>query len=236
MGSFSSNTIAELGIWYLVFVFSTTCHEAAHAWAAHRGGDPTAYAGGHVSLDPLPHIRRSPGGMVVIPILSFLFYGWMLGWASVPLNPEWARRYPGRSSLMALAGPTANLLLAVAAFGIIQALFAAQVLVPNFQTESVFDLLAVPGGDTRSPLGAIARALSILLMLNVLLGLFNLIPMPPLDGAAVLEGASPRLAGGLYARLREVPMASILGLLVAWRLFDYVSTPVMRFMVRLMFG
>jgi Zn-dependent protease len=137
---------------------------------------------------------------------------------------------------MALAGPTANLLLAVAAFGIIQALFAAQVLVPNFQTESVFDLLAVPGGDTRSPLGAIARALSILLMLNVLLGLFNLIPMPPLDGAAVLEGASPRLAGGLYARLREVPMASILGLLVAWRLFDYVSTPVMRFMVRLMFG
>ena len=235
MGSLNTN-FAELAIWYLVFVFSTTCHEAAHAWAAHRGGDPTAYAGGHVSLDPLPHIRRSPGGMVIIPILSFLFYGWMIGWASVPLNPEWARRYPGRSSLVALAGPSANLLLALAAFGVIQALLASNLIVPNFQTDSAFDLLTVPGGDTRSPLGAVARALSIMLMLNVLLGLFNLIPFPPLDGAAVLEGASPRVAGSLYARLREVPMAELLGLLVAWRLFDYVSMPVLRFMVGIMLG
>jgi Zn-dependent protease len=75
-----------------------------------------------------------------------------------------------------------------------------------------------------------------MLMLNVLLFLFNLIPMPPLDGAAVLEGASPKIAGSVYARLREVPMAEILGLLVAWRLFDYVSTPVLRFMVSLLFG
>jgi Zn-dependent protease len=184
----------------------------------------------------LPHIKRSPGGMVVIPILSFLFYGWMVGWASVPLNPEWARQHPRRSALMAHAGPSANLLLALLAFGVIQGLLSGSILVPNYQTESVFDLLTVPGGDTRSVLGAVARALSIMLMLNVLLFLFNLIPMPPLDGAAVLEGASPKVLGGLYARLREVPMAELLGLLVAWRLFDYVSTPVLRFMVSLLFG
>src|SRR5688572_31775898 len=122
MGSFSTNTLAELAIWYLVFVFSTTCHEAAHAWAAHRGGDPTAYADGHVSLDPLPHIRRSPMGMVVIPIISFLMGGWMIGWASVPLNPEWARQYPRRAALMSLAGPAANLTLALVAFGIMRGL------------------------------------------------------------------------------------------------------------------
>src|SRR5688572_28447957 len=79
--------LADLYIWYPVFVFSTTCHEAAHAWVAHRGGDHTAYADGLVSLDPLPHIRRSPMGMVVIPIIPFLMGGWMIGWASVPLNP-----------------------------------------------------------------------------------------------------------------------------------------------------
>lgn len=234
MGSFHANP-AELAVWYFVFVFSTTCHEAAHAWAAHRGGDPTAYAGGHVSLDPLPHIRRSPGGMVLIPILSYLFYGWMVGWASVPLNPEWARRYPGRSSLMALAGPTANLLLALLSFGIIHALLASHVLLPNFEG-TAFDLLAVPGGNTRSPLGAAARALSIMLMLNVLLFLFNLIPLAPLDGAAVLEGASPRIMGSVYQRLREVPMAELLGLLVAWRLFDYVSMPAITVVIHLLFG
>lgn len=97
--------IADLFIWYLVFVFSTTCHEAAHAFVAHRGGDPTAYAGGHVTLDPLPHIRRSPFGMVIVPIVSFLIDHWMIGWASVPVNPTWARAHPRRSALMALAGP-----------------------------------------------------------------------------------------------------------------------------------
>jgi Zn-dependent protease len=230
--AFTSGRFAEFAVWYLVFVFSTTCHEAAHAWAAHKGGDPTAYADGHVSLDPLPHIRRSPGGMVIIPILSFFFYDWMVGWASVPLNPEWARRYPGRSSLMALAGPTANLILALVAFGVIQVLLHTHVLALNFDG-SVFELLTVPG-STRTPLGALARALSIMLMLNVLLFLFNLIPFPPLDGAAVLEGASPRVAGGLYARLREVPMAEILGLIVAWRLFPMVSDPALSLVIRLL--
>jgi Zn-dependent protease len=231
--AFSSAKLTEFVVWYLVFVFSTTCHEAAHAWAAHKGGDPTAHADGHVSLDPLPHIRRSPGGMVIIPILSFFFYGWMVGWASVPLNPEWARRHPGRSSLMALAGPTANLLLALVSFGIIHVLLVTNVLVPNFEG-SIFDLLTVQG-STRTPLGAVARALSILLMLNVLLFLFNLIPLPPLDGASVLEGASPRILGNLYARMREVPMVEVLGLLVAWRLFPMVSDPALNLVVRLLF-
>lgn len=91
-------------IWYIVFLFSTTCHEAAHALAAKIGGDLTAFEGGQVTLNPIPHIRRSPFGMVVVPIISFLFGGWMIGWASAPYDPAWQRRYPRRSAWMALAG------------------------------------------------------------------------------------------------------------------------------------
>ena len=74
--------LADGLIYYAVFLFSTTLHEAAHAWAALRGGDPTAYHGGQVTLDPLPHIRREPVGMVVLPILSVIVSGWL--WPVLP--------------------------------------------------------------------------------------------------------------------------------------------------------
>ena len=81
-------------IYYIVFLFSTTLHEAAHAWAAKRGGDLTAYRGGQVSLDPLPHIRREPFGMVLLPLLSVAVSGWPFGYASAPYDPAWAQQHP----------------------------------------------------------------------------------------------------------------------------------------------
>lgn len=80
--------------WYIVFLFSTTVHEAAHALVALKLGDDTAHRGGQVTLDPTPHVRREPFGMVVVPLLSYFLGGWMVGWASAPYDPEWARRYP----------------------------------------------------------------------------------------------------------------------------------------------
>src|SRR3954463_10630624 len=137
--------LADLVIWYLVFVFSTTCHEAAHAFVAYRGGDPTAYAGGHVSLDPLPHIRRSPMGMVVIPVLTFLLNGSMIGWASVPVNPTWARAHPRRAALMALMGPLTNLSLALVAFFAMRGLLGAGIF--TRATEFSFsNLIVLPQG------------------------------------------------------------------------------------------
>ena len=97
--------------YYAVFLVSVTIHEAAHAWAALLGGDPTAYHGGQVSLDPRPHIRREPAGMLWIPLISALLTGWPMGFASAPYDPAWARRHPRRAAWMALAGPAANLLL-----------------------------------------------------------------------------------------------------------------------------
>jgi Zn-dependent protease len=227
--------LADLFIWYLVFVFSTTCHEAAHAFVAQRGGDPTAYVGGHVTLDPLPHIVRSPIGMVVVPVVSYLYNGWMMGWASVPVNREWGRAHPRRAALMAAAGPAANLLLAALAFVTIRGLIGAGVLARPLGPIGLSELAVLPQGmNASSPVGFGARFLSIMLGLNVILGLFNLVPLPPLDGASVVEGAAPRASAPFFKLLREVPGFELLGLLAAWSLSGYVLSPALGFVVRLL--
>src|SRR6185436_16732180 len=103
--------IADALTYFVVFLFSTTLHEAVHAWAAFRGGDPTAYHGGQVSLDPRPHIKREPFGMLILPLISSVTSGWPIGFASAPFDPTWALRHPRRAAWMALAGPGANLAL-----------------------------------------------------------------------------------------------------------------------------
>jgi Zn-dependent protease len=236
--------VANLAVWYLVFVFSTTCHEAAHAWVAYRGGDLTAYSLGHVTLDPSPHIRRSPFGMVIVPILSFMLpiltgdggHGWMIGWASVPVNRRWAVDHPRRAAVMSLAGPLANLLLAAVALVVMRLLVQEGVFVaPSGHGFDLDSLVTLPDGQgINTPLGAVARGLSVTLGLNVLLGLFNLIPLPPLDGASAVEGAAPRASAGIYRRLREIPAIEFLGLMIAWRYFPYVAVPALAFVVGLL--
>lgn len=229
-----AETIQGLLIWYLVFLFSTTFHEFAHAFLAYKGGDLTAYETGHVTLDPTPHIRRSPVGMVLVPIISYIQLGWMVGFASVPFNADWGRKNPTKQALMSLAGPTANLLLALFALGVMRILLSAH----------VFQYATVPGGihyveavgaGVRSPLGALATALSVMLKLNVVLCLFNLIPVPPLDGAGVLSGFFPATFGSLYAKLRQVPGAEFLGLIIAWQVFPYVAAPAFRVALGLLY-
>jgi Zn-dependent protease len=215
--------LAHLLVWYLVFVFSTTCHEYAHALVAFKGGDPTAYEGGQLSLDPTPHIRRSPLGMVFVPLLSYVYYHWMIGWASVPFDPRWGKHHPKWQALMSAAGPLANFsLAAVAVVSIRLAVASGLLAVPPTVT---FERLVVATGnpDTASVGSALAMALSIMANLNLMLGLFNLLPIPPLDGAGVLEGLGSRLVAPIYEKLREQPMVPLLGLLIAWYLFGYLA-------------
>jgi Zn-dependent protease len=215
-------------VWYLVFVVSTTAHEASHALAAYVGGDRTAYLGGQVSLNPLPHMKREPFGMVIMPLLGVFSYGWPIGWASTPYDPRWEQRYPRRAAWMAAAGPGANLLLALLALillrlGLATGIFAAPELVS-------FSRLVV--ADTFF-LEICGRLLSILLALNVILLLFNLIPFPPLDGAAVIQLILPEDVG---LRLRETLRSggfAIAGLLLAWYLFAQIVRPVWRLLLRL---
>jgi len=217
--------IPSLIAMYVLFVFSTTCHEAAHAFVARRGGDDTAYALGHVTLDPLPHIQRSPWGMVVAPLIGLYTMGWPLGWASVPYDPRWAQRYPLRSSLMSLAGPLANFSLALLSLAILRVLLETGVYhLIGTGVQSGFVVLN-DGVPSNSPLAALAFVLSKLVYLNLLLGAFNLIPFPPLDGAGVLEGLSPRGIGSLYARLREIPASQFIGWIAASQLLPYLYPP-----------
>jgi Zn-dependent protease len=215
-------------VWFLVFVFSTTCHEAAHAWMARRGGDETAYSLGHVTLDPLPHIRREPLGMVFIPILSFFLSrgGGMIGWASVPYDPAWGSRYPRRWAVMSLAGPMTNFLLALLAVCAIHGLTAAGVFQPLGQGGERALFVQLPAGhDFNSPLGALGYALSIMVHLNLLLGFFNLIPIPPLDGAAVVEGFGTPKIRAFYERFRQNPMLQLLGMVLVWTTFPSLVFP-----------
>jgi len=225
-----AETIQGLLVWYLVFLFSTTFHEFAHAFLAYKGGDLTAYETGHVTLDPSPHIRRSPMGMVVVPIISYLQLGWMVGFASVPFNADWGRKNPRRQALMSLAGPMANLILALLALGLIRALLAAHVFQYSSLVGSGHYVEVAGGGGARSPLSALAFALGVMLKLNVVLFLFNLLPLPPLDGAGVLAGLFPETIAPLYDRMRQVPAFEFLGLLLAWQVFPYVAAPAFQLM------
>lgn len=216
---------AVFGIWYIVFLFSTVAHEAAHGYAAHLGGDPTAYEHGQVTLDPLVHIKRSPWGMVLIPILTFVQMGWMMGWASTPYDSSWGKRHPRRQALMSLAGPAANFALALVGIIAIKILLSAQVF--EMPYEFRFTQLVREAGEPRagSLVNGLAIALSVLVNLNVLLGLFNLLPIPPLDGAGLFEGLFPKTLGRLYDQMREIPILQFVGLLVAWNIFPVLMAP-----------
>ncbi len=217
---------------YLVFLFSTTVHEAAHAWAALLGGDPTAYHGGQVSLDPRPHIRREPVGMLFIPLASVLLSGWPMGFASAPYDPDWARRHPRRAAWMALAGPASNLLLAALAFLALKAGAAGGVFWAPDRVS--FDHLASASSETSWP--SAAFLLSMLLSLNLVLAVLNLFPFPPLDGSAAVMLLLTRRATARYQEfLWSNRGLAFLGILLAWQLFDHVFGPVFLLTVNLLY-
>ncbi len=218
--------------YYVIFLFSTTLHEAAHAWAAMRGGDLTAYHGGQVSLDPLPHIRREPFGMVVLPLLSVMVSGWPFGFASAPYDPRWALAHPRRAALMSLAGPAANLLLVVIAGIGLRAGEAAGVFMAPGQV-SFGQLADAPGGGIWA---AVAFFLGALFSLNLVLFAFNLIPLPPLDGSGALPLLMSREQSAAYQQfLWSNPMLVWVGMIIAWQLFDVIFGPIFTGAVNLLY-
>jgi Zn-dependent protease len=218
-----ANTLAFGLLWFLAFLFSTTCHEAAHAWAAKRGGDLTAYALGQVSLDPTPHIRREPVGMVVMPWLSYYFGGWMMGWASAPYDAYWARRHPRRAAWMALAGPAANFTLVLASVALMHAGIASGM----FKLTGRLRFDAMVQAAASGPAEGLAAFLSVMFSLNLLLGAFNLLPVPPLDGFGVLGLLLPEQATLKLMDFRDtLGSLTFIGLLVAWRMFDMIFVTV----------
>jgi Zn-dependent protease len=220
---------------YLVFVAAVTCHEAAHAWAAKRGGDLTAYRGGQVSLDPIPHMKREPFGMVLLPLITVSTLGWPLGYASTPYDPAWAHRFPRRAAWMALAGPAANFgLVLVAALmihvGIGFGLFEA----PDAISLTSIVAAASTGADS-SLVSGFAYALSLFYSMNLLLWVLNLMPLPPLDGSAALPLVLPAKWNHAYQRLLRQPLLGWLGIIIVWNLLSKVFYPMLFFSISLLY-
>ncbi len=231
MDGFDGQMLALGLIWYLAFLLSITVHEAAHAWSAWRLGDSTAYRGGQVTLNPLPHIQREPLGTVIVPIVSFFLAGWMLGWASAPYDPHWAARFPRRAAWMALAGPASNVVLAIAAGLAMRVGVGLGWLVPS---GSGFD--AVVQASSQGGWGAIAAFLSILFSLNLLLAVFNILPLPPMDGHAVLPLFLPSSWAAVYSDWMRQPIFGWVGIVAAWNLIGYIFIPAWRAAVLLFLG
>lgn len=217
-------------LWFAAFLFSTTVHEAMHAFAAYRGGDSTAYLGGQVSLSPLPHIRREPIGMLVVPLLTAFTLGWAVGWASTPYDPYWAARHPRRAAGMAAAGPAGNVLIALIAFAALRLGLAVDVFVPPDRVNFHHLVEAASGSALLNGLGDL---LTVLLVLNVLLFIFNMLPVPPLDGASAITGVLPERLAQLVRAVNANPAMSMLGLLVAWQVFPRFARPIFSVLLQL---
>jgi Zn-dependent protease len=191
-------------ILFVVLLVSNTVHEAAHALVAKLGGDDTAYRGGQVSLNPLPHIRREPFGMVLLPLLTIFSSGgsWCMGYASAPIDPVWAYRNPRRAALVSAAGPLSNVLLAALAFMALQWIGRPD------------------SGETE----AIRRIAGAFLMLNLALAVLNLFPLPPLDGAGLVGGLVPPMRK-LYDNFARLPYFGLASLLVVFYVLPEVLRP-----------
>jgi Zn-dependent protease len=229
----SSEVFHALVFWVPAFLFSTTVHECAHAWAALRLGDPTAYQGGQVSLSPWPHLRRSPLGMLVVPLVTSFLQGWTMGWASAPLDPAWAERHPRRAALTALAGPLGNLVLALSAFALLQLGLWAGVFEPATKVSIQHWVQNAMPPDPMLAGDFAARALSVMLSLNLLLFVFNLLPLPPLDGASAITLVLPGAAGRSLRAASAAPALSLVGLLAAWQVFPLCAAPLLALVARL---
>jgi Zn-dependent protease len=188
----SNITLYSLSIWVLPLLFAITFHEAAHAFVAHRLGDKTAWELGRVSFNPIRHI--DPFGTLVLPAMLLLSHSpFLFGYAKpVPVNFP-ALNNPRRDMvLVALAGPATNILLALAAALALHALPFA----PANAAQWIFDNLKNA------------------LIINVVLAVFNMMPIPPLDGGRVAVGLLPRPLAAPLARLEPFGMLILIGFLI----------------------
>jgi Zn-dependent protease len=185
-------TAYQLSVWVLPLLIAITFHEAAHGFVAHRLGDDTAYVLGRVSFNPIRHI--DPFGTIVLPGVLLLSHSpFLFGYAKpVPVRFGNLRNPRIGMVLVALAGPATNIILAIAA----AAAFHVLPLVPADYAQWVADNLKN------------------MLLINVVLAIFNMLPIPPLDGGRVAVGLLPRPLAILLARLEPFGMLILIGILI----------------------
>jgi Zn-dependent protease len=186
-----------------VLIASLSFHEAAHAWTADRLGDPTARLLGRLSLNPAVHV--DPIGTLLFPLIAISTGVPLIGWAKpVPVNTRHLRSPKRDFAIIAAAGPVSNLVLAVVA---------------------ALVLSVVP------PEGLLGNALVFFVLLNVLLAVFNMVPVPPLDGGNVLMGVLPHEAAQVIERLRPYGFL-LLYVLMLTGFLTWITRPVQSAILR----
>ena len=222
--------IGDLIFYFIAFILSLSVHESAHALTSYWFGDDTARLQGRISLNPMAHI--DPIGTILIPLMGFLSVTQglppMIGWAKpVETNPlRWRNKDLANISVSA-AGPISNFLLAFAILVAMKIMILSGMVAPGYIEPFTYIQPAPGQPDWVLP---VCTFLSLMLILNVALAIFNLIPIPPLDGSHVLETLLPDSLKDVYDQIRPYSWIILLGLL--WLgVFGFILGPVRRFVI-----
>ena len=215
----------EIILWFIVFLFSLSVHESSHAFVSDRFGDDLGRMLGRISLNPIVHI--DPIGTVVFPLAGALFAIPVFGWAKpVPVNPLAWREKDKANFWVSAAGPLSNFSLAIIFFVILKILLLTGLAFGKY--DSAIDIAT--GNGVMEP---IAMLMSIGLTVNLMLGLFNLVPIPPLDGSKMLHAILPYEAQRGYEAIEQYGFL-LLFVLAFSGAIGYVYFPVLRFVARLL--
>lgn len=198
------SVIQKIVVWAFPVIFAVTVHEYAHGWLAKRYGDNTGYSAGLLTLNPIKQIDLM--GTIVVPLLLIMTNsGFVFGWAKgMPINPKNFKNPRKDAALVALAGPVANLLMAIA-----WALLARLAIILNIEAISVPLIYSSIAG----------------ISLNLVLTVFNLLPIPPLDGSRVLLGILPNYWSWQYSKLEPYGFIILMILLFSHVLDSIIMYP-----------
>jgi Zn-dependent protease len=218
-----SDLVGQLIIYIVVLLLAISAHEAAHAWMSHKFGDDTAYLLGRVTLNPVAH--TDPIGTLLIPIINFVAAAGMgvfvplIGWGKpTPVNPLRWRNKDLANVMVSLAGIMANLLLALIGFVIFKVCLHTGII------------LLRGGGQLGSFEAPAALLLEQFLMMNLSLAIFNLLPVPPLDGSKVLYSVLPASAHASLDALERFSFIILIGLMY-FGVIGAIIAPVRRLVV-----
>ncbi len=223
-----AHKVVDFAIQLVVILFSISFHESAHAWSALQFGDTTARDQGRISLNPIRHI--DPIGSIVVPLMLYIFSGMIFGAAKpTPVNLANTRNPRLANLVVSGAGPVSNFLLAAIGIVVLR-------LIRVVQPQAMSDLLAALQGIQFAPgaLAPLAYILFFFVLVNVSLGVFNLLPIPPLDGSGVLVSLLPGLRT-VYATIAPLGFL-ILILLISTPVLGKIFRPIQTAVVRLVFG
>jgi Zn-dependent protease len=216
------NFVFQVAVWLVPLVIAIVFHEVAHGLVARRLGDPTAAERGRLSLNPIRHI--DPFGTVILPLILAISHAPLFGWAK-PVPVDYRRlRHPRRDMvLVALAGPGMNLLLAIAGAAVLAATLA---LSPDPRSVGT----ALVAGNALN-----------FVLINLFLGIFNLLPVPPFDGGHVVQGLLPRSLAAPFARIGRYSLLVLIVLLlvlpaVGVNVVGHLVSPIVDAIARLLLG